>query len=136
MEWSKNNFSWFLIFFSSFCEAFSATIVKLRHNELGHVSFTDMGELARFTFDFFQDPWLILAGIAFVLSPICWFIALNRVQLSIGYPVLVVFHVIFIIYFSSFMLDENFDYNKMIGFGLMLVSLYCFRKEEADPISQ
>ena len=130
MVLSKRNFSWMLILFSSFCETLSATIVKLRHNELGQVSFTEADELRLFFMEFVQDPWLLVAGIAFVLSPVCWFIALNRIQLSVGYPVLVVFHVVFIIAFSAYMLEEGFDNNKMIGFALMLVSLFCFRKEE------
>ena len=78
---------------------------------------------------FIKSPLLVTAIIAFVCAPGLWFLALNRIDLSIGYPVLVVFHLMFVLIFGVFFLHEGMSVNKGIGTLLIAMSLYFFYKK-------
>jgi len=55
--------------------------------------------------------------------------ALNRIDLSIGYPILVGFHLVFVLLFGVFALNEGMSWNKLIGVLLVGLSLYFFYKK-------
>jgi multidrug transporter EmrE-like cation transporter len=66
--------------------------------------------------------------VAFIAAPALWFIALNRLDLSIGYPILVGFHLLFVLIFGTWFLHETMTLNKMIGTVFVFLSLYFFYK--------
>jgi small multidrug resistance pump len=117
-----------LIFCSALFDSYAAFIVKTKFNELGHLDFTSARSFFSYIFNLLKSPLLLSAVVAFVAAPGLWFLALNRVDLSVGYPILVGFHLLFVLIFGIFLLNETISVNKMIGAGLILLSLYFFYK--------
>lgn len=117
-----------LIFFSALFDSYAAFIVKTKFNELGHLDFSSARGFFSYIFNLLKSPLLLSAVVAFVAAPGLWFLALNRLDLSIGYPILVGFHLLFVLIFGVFLLNEGITVNKMIGTGLVVASLYFFYK--------
>jgi multidrug transporter EmrE-like cation transporter len=120
--------SYGLIFLSALFDSYAAFIVKTKFNELGHFDFTSFRSFFGYIFNLLKSPLLVSAVIAFVAAPGMWFLALNRMDLSVGYPILVGFHLLFVFIFGIFFLNEGLTMNKMIGSGLVVLSLYFFYK--------
>ena len=116
--------SWGLIIFSALCDSYAAFIVKLKFNELGPADFTSIASATNYFFRMARSPLFLSALATFFLAPGLWFLALNRVQLSVGYPTLVGFHLLFIFIFGIFFLGEALTASKATGAVLILVSLY------------
>lgn len=125
---SKNIVGWVLVLLASLCETYAALTAKLRFNEVGDIDFNSLALFTEYVGVFFQSPLLLTGLIAFFLAPVAWFLALNRIELSIGYPVLVILHLVFGGIFAVSFLGEAFNLSKLIGFAFVLLSLYFFRK--------
>lgn len=119
---------WILIFMSALLDSYAAYIVKTKFNELGEFKMTSFSVVWNYIVQFFKDPILLTGIVAFACAPGLWFLALNRINLSIGYPIMVGFHLVFVLGFGVFLLNEEFDLYKGIGTGLVLISLYFFAK--------
>lgn len=117
-------FSWALIFFSALCDSYAAFVVKAKFNELGPMDFTSFSHFARYVSAFVRNPLLLTAVVAFVVAPGLWFLALNRMELSVGYPALVGFHLLFVLIFGLVFLGEVLTVYKLAGIGFALLSLY------------
>ena len=120
--------SWGLVFLSALFDSYAAFIVKRQFNTLGKIDFSSFNSFFEYILLFFKNPLLITALITFLCAPGLWFIALNKLDLSIAYPVLVVFHLIFILLAGILLLGEGLSLNKAIGCSLILISLYFFYK--------
>lgn len=123
----KHLIGWLMIVISAFCETYAALVVKLRFNILGDINFNTFELFVDYMERFFHSPLLITGGAAFIIAPAAWFIALNRIQLSVGYPILVALHLLFVAIFGMVFLGEVFSVTKLIGFFFVMVSLYFFR---------
>lgn len=115
--------SWGLIILSALFDSYAAYIVKKEFNSLGEFDFSSLKAFFNYILKFMQSPWLVSALIAFILAPALWFVALNKIELTIGYPLLVGFHLIFILLFGFYLLDESMSIYKVIGCALLMVSL-------------
>jgi multidrug transporter EmrE-like cation transporter len=122
-------FSWGLIFLSALCDSYAAFIVKTQFNKLGKIDFSSFKSVLKYLYIFFQNPILFTALLTFFAAPALWFVALNRIDLSVGYPVLVGFHLVFVLVFGILFLGEGMTVNKAIGCVLILLSLYFFYKK-------
>jgi multidrug transporter EmrE-like cation transporter len=120
--------SWGLVFLSALFDSYAAFIVKSQFNKLGKIEFSNFSIVLDYLITFFKNPILLTAIATFVSAPALWFVALNRLDLSIAYPVLVGFHLIFVLFLGVVFLGEGFNLNKTIGCGLILLSLYFFYK--------
>jgi multidrug transporter EmrE-like cation transporter len=118
--------SWGLVFLSALFDSYAAFIVKTQFNKLGKMQLDSFSAFFEYIYVFFQNPILLTAIATFVAAPAMWFIALNRLDLSIAYPVLVGFHLIFVLFFGVAFLGEGMSLNKAIGCVLVLSSLYFF----------
>jgi multidrug transporter EmrE-like cation transporter len=121
--------SWGLIFLSALFDSYAAFIVKTQFIKLGKIDFSSFKSVLKYLYVFFQNPILFTAIITFFAAPALWFIALNRIDLSVGYPVLVGFHLVFVLIFGIVFLSEGMTVNKAIGCFLILLSLYFFYKK-------
>jgi multidrug transporter EmrE-like cation transporter len=121
--------TWGLIILSAFLDSYAAYIVKVQFNKLGAMDLSSVRSIASYLWQFVQHPILLSAIIAFVMAPGLWFLALNRMDLSVGYPALVGFHLIFILVFGLCFLGEAMTMNKAIGTSLIFVSLYFLYKQ-------
>ena len=122
-------FSWGMIFLSALLDSYAAYIVKYKFNEMGKIDFSSFKAVFDYLWKFIQSPLLLTGVLAFICAPGIWFIALNRVDLSVGYPVLVVFHLIFVFLSGVFLLGEDMNPNKLIGTALILASLFFFYRQ-------
>lgn len=120
--------SWGLIILAALFDSYASLIVKSRFNQLGQINFNSFKSILNYIFEFLKNPILLTAIIAFVSAPVLWFFALNKINLSVGYPVLVGFHLIFIFFFSIFILGESMSLQKLLGILLVFVSFYLFFK--------
>jgi len=120
--------SWGLIILSALFDSYAAFIVKTKFNQLGPMDFSSFRGFLGYMMTFIKSPLLLTAIIAFVAAPGLWFLALNKMDLSIGYPILVGFHLVFVLIFGVLLLGEGLSTNKIIGLSLVLASLYFFYK--------
>lgn len=120
--------SWGLVFLSALFDSYAAFIVKTQFNKLGKINFSNLNEIIDYMWVFIKNPILLTAIATFVAAPAMWFIALNRLDLSVAYPVLVGFHLVFVLVFGVFFIGETMSINKAIGCLLVLLSLYFFYK--------
>ncbi len=122
--------SWGFVFLSAFFDSYAAFVVKRRFNELGMIDFSSFDLFLRYVSVFIKSPLLLTAVFTFVAAPGLWFLALNRLDLSVGYPVLVGFHLLFVLFFGIFLLREALSASKVIGLIFLLASMYfLFRYE-------
>lgn len=120
--------SWGLIILSALCDSYAAFIVKMKFNELGPMDFSSFSNFSRYLLEFVKSPVLLTAALTFVAAPFLWFVALNRIDLSVGYPGLVGFHLIFIMTFGIFFLAEPVTVRKLLGVLLVGASFYLLQK--------
>lgn len=121
--------TWGLVFLAALFDSYASLIVKMKFNELGHIDFSSLRSFFQYILKFVKSPILLSAIITFAAAPALWFLALNRLDLSIGYPVLVAFHLVFILAFGILFLNEGMTINKAIGTVLLMISIYLFYKK-------
>ena len=117
-----------LIILSALFDSYAAFVVKLKFNELGPMDFTSFGNFFTYLLKLASSPLFLSGLVTFILAPGIWFFALNRVDLSVGYPTLVGFHLIFVLIFGVFFLGEAFTLRKGVSVSLILFSLYLLFK--------
>lgn len=70
-----------------------------------------------------QNPY-ILAGIASFGAALAFYaLALTRIELSIGYPIMVSLGILIVFFWSVFFFEERSDWSKIIGTVLVLVGV-------------
>jgi len=123
---------WLLLAAAAFLSTLSAAVIKLRLETVGDINTGSTQAMMDYAILFLQSHASVLAVIVFNVSPLLSFIALNRAQLSLAYPVLVALQFIFIALFSSMILGELFTMQKGIAMGAVLVSLWFFHRSEKE----
>jgi multidrug transporter EmrE-like cation transporter len=119
-------FNWTLVFASALFDSYAAFVVKSRFNQSEPINFSSFGSFFDSISSIFKDPIIFSAAVCFVSAPALWFIALNRLDLSVAYPVLVGLHLLMVVVVGAFFLNETFTLNKAIGTSLVLLSLLFF----------
>ncbi|TAF65866.1 MAG: hypothetical protein EAZ55_07750 [Cytophagales bacterium] len=115
-----------LIIASAFLDSYAAFVMKKQFNKLGLIDYSTLESVLIYLYKFIQNPLLITAVIGFIVAPLLSFLAFNRLELSVGYPILVGFHLVFGFMFSALFLEENLTTYKIIGCILIFISLYLF----------
>lgn len=121
-------FPWVLIILSALFDAYASYVVKYKFNELGEIKLNSFSSFFSYAKVLIQSPFFLSAVVVFILAPFLWFIALNKIQLSIGYPTLVCFHLLFVYLISYFLLNELFNIYKVFGAIFLLLSIFLFYK--------
>lgn len=116
--------SYGLIILSAFLDSFAAYMVKARFGQVERIDFSSIKAFLKWMLIFLESPMMILALIGFVIAPGLWFLALNKIQLSVGYLFLVAFHVAFIMILSVGYLGEPLTFRKMSAGLLLLISIF------------
>lgn len=124
--------TWGLIFLSALFDSYAAFIVKGRFNQLGAFELRSWGAAVSYFQSFFSSPLVWSAAIAFVAAPGLWFFALNRMDLSAGYPALVGFHLLFVFILGVFFLGEAISLNKLIAVFFLFLSLFFLFRHESS----
>jgi multidrug transporter EmrE-like cation transporter len=121
--------NWGFVFLSALLDSYAAFVVKSQFNKLGVLNFKSIKSIFNYLQVFIKDFYLLTGLLAFALAPAMWFIALNKIELSVAYPVLVGFHLVFVLFFGVNFLNEPMNINKIIGSLLILLSLFFFYKK-------
>ena len=119
---------WFLIFLAALFDSYASYVVKYKFNEQGEIKFDSINSFFSYFRPLLFSPFFLSGVVLFCLAPILWFFALNRIDLSIGYPVLVGFHLIFVYLLSYFLLNEDMNLFKISGAILLMCSIILFHK--------
>jgi multidrug transporter EmrE-like cation transporter len=120
--------TWGIVVLSALFDSYAAFIVKGQFNNLGKINFSSISSVFDYLLIFLKNPILLSAAITFLLAPALWFLALNRLDLSLAYPILVGFHLIFVLFFGVLFLNEPFNLNKILGSICIFISLIFFYK--------
>lgn len=118
--------AWALVFAAALCDSYAAFVVKMKFNELGKMDLSSWSSFFTYMLTFVKSPLLLTAITTFVAAPGLWFLALNRLELSSAYPVLVGLHLLFVLVFGVGLLGEQISTPKMIGTALIFVAMYLF----------
>lgn len=113
-----------LILISAFFDSFAAYVIKARFNVMGRIPSDSLSHVLAYMFSFLQSPLIILGIILFFSAPALWFVALNRIDLTLAYPTVVGFHLFFIIFFGVCLLGEAMTLSRWISVGFLFISLY------------
>ena len=116
--------SYGLIILSAFLDSFAAYMVKARFGQVDRIDFSSIKAFLKWLLIFLESPMMILALVGFVIAPGLWFLALNKIQLSVGYLFLVAFHVVFIMILSVGYLGEPLTVRKTFAGLLLLISIF------------
>lgn len=119
---------WVMIFISALLECLSIYFIKLRFNELGNINVSSFSLVVNYLINFIKSPYAVFAIFAFIASPLLWFFALSKIELSYGYPVSIALKLILIFLSSYLFLHEKINQSKVIGVILLLISLFLLNK--------
>lgn len=118
--------SWGLIFLSAICDVSTMIFVKKRYIQIGNFPLDSLPAFFKYLVHFFSSPLSIIFLCLFFASPFLWFIALNRINLSIGYPVSIGIRLILVFLSSYLLLGEGLNFQKILALFLIFFSLYLF----------
>lgn len=120
--------SWGLVVGAALFDSYAAFVVKLKFNQLGKIDLSSLSSFLQYMTTFLKSPLLLSAIVTFCLAPGLWFLALNRLELSSAYPVLVGIHLLCVLLFGVGVLGEQLTVSKAIGTGLVFVAMYLFHR--------
>lgn len=124
----KSLLPWFLIFLAALFDSYASYVVKYKFNEMGDIKLNSFSSIFSYLRPLMLSPFFLSGIFLFILAPFLWFFALNKIDLSVGYPVLVTFHLIFVYLISFLLLNENFNWYKLSGAMLLTISIFLFYK--------
>ena len=122
--------SWILVILSALFDSYSSFIVKYQMNLFGKMEYNSLKGVSTYLWNFFQSPLLLTALLTFILAPVLWFFSLNHLNLSNAYPILISFHLLFVLIFGIAFLEEQFSINKTIGIFLIIISVILFYNDK------
>jgi multidrug transporter EmrE-like cation transporter len=114
---------WLLIFYAAIADCYAAYVIKLKFNEFGPVDFSNGGAVLDYAFKLLSSGMFISAISAYVIAPFLAFVALSKLELSVFYPVSIIFHMMFIVLLAV-LLGEMISLHKIIGIVLIVISLF------------
>lgn len=120
---------WWLVFLSGILDSLAIIFVKKGLNKIGKIPLEDAGQFFSFIIEFLKNPVSLIGVIFYISSPILWFFALSRLDVSKSYPVLVSIHLLLSTLLAIMLLDEKLTYLKGIGIFMILTgALLLFNK--------
>ena len=122
--------SWILVILSALFDSYASFIVKSQMNFVGKMEYNSLRSILSYLWNFFQSPLLFTALLTFLLAPVLWFFSLNHLNLSSAYPILISFHLLFVLIFGFAFLEEEFTINKIVGIFLLIMSIILLHNDK------
>ena len=122
---TDNYFSTILIIVSALLDTYAAYVFKKMLKKNRSSEHHSINNILDFFVTTIRNPFLLSGLIAYALAPTAWFFALNGIELSVGYPLLVAFHLVFVLLFAIILLNEKLNRNRLIGCACIFLSV-CF----------
>lgn len=116
--------SWGILFISAACDVLTMLFVKKRYVQIGQLKMNSWASFTKWLINFVNSPLSIIFMILFFTAPLLWFIALNKINLSIGYPVSIGLRLILVVILSYLFLGEAINFQKVLALVLLFFSLY------------
>ncbi len=116
--------SWGLIIFAAFIDVLAVLIIKIRLNVLGAIQFDGFLNVLKYCVKVISTPVTFFATLFLFLSPVVYAFALSRINLSIAYPIIIAFSSIFLLAFSTIILNETLTPKHLIGVLFILVGIF------------
>lgn len=120
--------SWGMVFIGVLMNVFGVYVIKMKINVLAGFQFNSLGAVLNYFFTLAKFPLVIIGAVAILAAPFPYAIALSRMELSVAYPASVALNFLLIIPLTVIFLGEGISWNKAIGIGLILLSLYLLYK--------
>ena len=119
-------FSWGFVILSGVLDAVAIFMIKHALNSLGSIPFSSINEFVNYLLNLIKSPMAIVGGIGYIASPILWFLAMSRLDITLAYPVIVALHIIVAPLLAILFLGEEFTYSKLIAvlsiiFGVIIL---------------
>jgi len=117
--------TWGLLFLAAFLDVVAIVVIKFRLNEIGAFNYQNFTSIIKFSINVISTPQTFLSALMIlVISPICFAIALSRINLSTAYPIVIGMGCLFLIMSSYFFLNESFTIKKLFGALLIIIGIY------------
>ena len=121
--------SYGILFVAAFADSFALFAIKRKFNELGDINLSSFSGFISYMLNFLQSPIMIVAILVYAIAPILSFYAFSKLDLSIGYPLLVALHIFFIIILSGLYLSESITVYKIISGILIIIAVILLYKK-------
>ncbi len=118
---------WMLVVYAAAADCYAAYIIKLKFNELGELKFTSFEVVLRYITTLLKSGLFLSGLLAYIMAPFLSFVALNRLELSVYYPVPIIFHLVFVVVLAM-TLGESLSVYRSIGLLLIIISLFFLYK--------
>ena len=116
--------SWGLIIFAALIDVLAILVIKIRLNVLGAIQFESFLNVLKYCIKVISTPVTFFATLFLFLSPIVYAFALSRINLSIAYPIIIAFSSIFLLAFSTVILNETLTSKHLVGVLFILVGIF------------
>ena len=116
--------SWGLIIFAALIDVLAILVIKIRLNVLGAIQFESFLSVFKYCIKVISTPVTFFATLFLFLSPIVYAFALSRINLSIAYPIIIAFSSIFLLAFSTIILNETLTSKHLVGVLFILVGIF------------
>jgi multidrug transporter EmrE-like cation transporter len=114
-----------LISSSALLDTYAAYVFKQAFKGDRSIKYRSIRDLLNLSIVICRNSFMLSGLFAYMLAPTAWFFALNGIDLSVGYPLLVAFHLVFVLLFAMIFLREGLNRNKMIGCACIFFSVCC-----------
>lgn len=118
--------TWGVLVLSAGCNAYAAYVVKGRFNELGPIDFSSFKKLIAYLVKFSINLKLASGVITYILAPLLWFVALDRLDVTAAYPIAIACQFIFVFFFGIVFLKEELNIYKVFGCLAIIASFFLF----------
>lgn len=116
--------SWGLIIFAALIDVVAILVIKMRLNTLGAIQFDSFVNILKYCVKVVSTPVTFFATFFLFLSPVVYAFALSRINLSIAYPLIIAFSSIFLLAFSTIILNETLTAKHIIGVLFILIGIF------------
>jgi multidrug transporter EmrE-like cation transporter len=116
--------TWGMIFSYVILNSAGALLIKQKLFQIGEFSSENLATSWRFFVSLFSSLQVWGGLLAIFISALAWIIALSKMELSVAYPVAIGLNFLIIMTFSVLVNGEPLTVNKMVGVGLIMVSLF------------
>ena len=117
-------FSWGFVILSTVLSALAVFFIKLIFNQFGAIPFNTYNAFVEYFQLFLKSPIAICGILFYLFSPLLWFFALSRLEITMVYPISVSLHLLLTAIIAVLLLGEQITINKIIAMVLILISVF------------
>lgn len=117
-----------MVYLSVLLNVFGIYLVKLKINNYTTLSLDSINKVFIYFLQLILEPWVVIGGILVFLAPFPLVVALQRLEISVVYPVSVGLTFLMLIPLSLYALGESLLWYKYIALALIVGGIYLLQK--------